>query len=91
MPRRRSSNLSEDDHEIINDLVFKLQVLLPQLNQNQQPSSRVQASSIVLEETCSYIRKLEREVAELSGRLSQLLDSTNQDFDLDYIRTLLQL
>ncbi|KAG8652466.1 hypothetical protein MANES_06G094500v8 [Manihot esculenta] len=78
MPRRRSSGaLTEDD---INELIFKLQALLPQLNQRQ--ASRkicallLQASaSRVLKETCRYIRKLRTEVDGLSERLSQLLDS----------------
>ncbi|CAN0903535.1 Transcription factor PRE6 [Linum grandiflorum] len=82
----RAQNLSEDD--IITDLTFKLQALLPHLNQRQP--SRVQASKI-LKETCSYIRKLEREVNELSERLSTLLDAIDdQDLDVDSIRTLLQ-
>ncbi|OAY47643.1 hypothetical protein MANES_06G094500v8 [Manihot esculenta] len=70
MPRRRSSGaLTEDD---INELIFKLQALLPQLNQRQ--ASRASASR-VLKETCRYIRKLRTEVDGLSERLSQLLDS----------------
>ncbi|CAL1368265.1 unnamed protein product [Linum trigynum] len=88
--RATSSTMSED--EIITDLVLKLQALLPHLNPRQQPS-RAQASK-VLKETCSYIRKLEKEVDDLSGRLSQLLgtiDPNNQDFDLDSIRSLLQI
>ncbi|CAN1179937.1 Transcription factor PRE5 [Linum perenne] len=32
-------------------------------------------ASKILEETCNYIRKLEREVDELSERLSRLLDT----------------
>ncbi|CAL1406317.1 unnamed protein product [Linum trigynum] len=86
----RASTMSED--EIITDLVLKLQALLPQLNPRKP--SKAQASK-VLKETCSYIRKLEKEVDDLSGRLSQLLDTidpNNQDFDLDSIRrSLLQI
>ncbi|CAN0903532.1 Transcription factor PRE5 [Linum grandiflorum] len=90
----RAQNLSEDD--IITDLTFKLQALLPHLNQ-RQPSRRLcvwmqgQEASKILKETCSYIRKLEREVNELSERLSTLLDAIDdQDLDVDSIRTLLQ-
>ncbi|CAI0399408.1 unnamed protein product [Linum tenue] len=89
--RASSSTMSED--EIITDLVLKLQALLPHLNPRQQTSRQAQASK-VLKETCSYIRKLEKEVDDLSGRLSQLLgtiDPNNQDFDLDSIRSLLQI
>ncbi|CAN0903534.1 Transcription factor PRE5 [Linum grandiflorum] len=83
----RAQNLSEDD--IITDLTFKLQALLPHLNQRQP--SRGQEASKILKETCSYIRKLEREVNELSERLSTLLDAIDdQDLDVDSIRTLLQ-
>ncbi|CAI0549280.1 unnamed protein product [Linum tenue] len=81
----RASTMSED--EIITDLVLKLQALLPQLNP-RKPSRQAQASK-VLKETCSHIRKLEKEVDDLSGRLSQLLDTidpNNQHFDLDSIR-----
>ncbi|CAI0399407.1 unnamed protein product [Linum tenue] len=90
--RASSSTMSED--EIITDLVLKLQALLPHLNPRQQTSRMQAQASKVLKETCSYIRKLEKEVDDLSGRLSQLLgtiDPNNQDFDLDSIRSLLQI
>ncbi|CAN1266116.1 Transcription factor PRE5 [Linum perenne] len=50
-------------------------------------------ASKILKETCNYIRKLEREVDELSERLSRLLDtidSSSEELDVDSIRTLLQ-
>ncbi|CAN0903533.1 Transcription factor PRE5 [Linum grandiflorum] len=85
----RAQNLSEDD--IITDLTFKLQALLPHLNQRQPSRMQGQEASKILKETCSYIRKLEREVNELSERLSTLLDAIDdQDLDVDSIRTLLQ-
>jgi len=37
------------------------------------------SASKVLQETCNYIRKLHREVDNLSDRLSQLLDSVDED------------
>ncbi|KAJ9163630.1 hypothetical protein P3X46_023279 [Hevea brasiliensis] len=81
MSSRRSSGATKITEDEINELILKLQALLPQLNQRQ--SSRVSASKI-LKETCSYIRKLQREVDDLSERLSQLLDSmdiTNIDIE----------
>lgn len=51
---------------------------------------QVSASSI-LEETCSYIRRLNKEVDDLSQRLSQLLDSADiTDVDEQLIRRLFQ-
>ncbi|CAI0549339.1 unnamed protein product [Linum tenue] len=93
----RASTMSED--EIITDLVLKLQALLPQLNPRKPSRGNIMLlqaqASKVLKETCSYIRKLEKEVDDLSGRMSQLLDTidpNNQDFDLDSIRrSLLQI
>ncbi|CAN1266121.1 Transcription factor PRE5 [Linum perenne] len=48
-------------------------------------------ASKILKETCNYIRKLEREVDELSERLSRLLDtidSSSEELDrslLNYV------
>ncbi|KAJ9140438.1 hypothetical protein P3X46_031087 [Hevea brasiliensis] len=74
MSSRRSSEASKITEDEINELILKLQALLPQLNQRQ--ASRVSVSKI-LKETCSYIRKLQREVDEVSERLSQLVDSVD--------------
>ncbi|CAL4916582.1 unnamed protein product [Urochloa humidicola] len=70
--RSRSSRASSGgiSDEQISDLVAKLQALLPEarLRSNDRvPSARV------LQETCSYIRSLHREVDDLSDRLSELL------------------
>ncbi|CAF2064817.1 hypothetical protein Bca4012_101911 [Brassica carinata] len=69
---RQSSGISEDQ---INDLIIKLQQLLPELR-NSRRSDKVSASR-VLQETCSYIRNLHREVDDLSERLSELLANTD--------------
>ncbi|KDP31231.1 hypothetical protein JCGZ_11607 [Jatropha curcas] len=67
-----SSEASKITKNEIIDLILKLQALLPHINQRQD--SRVSASKI-LKETCSYIGKLQREVDDLSEKLSQMLDS----------------
>ncbi|XP_031106847.1 transcription factor PRE3-like [Ipomoea triloba] len=65
------SNMSDDQ---INDLVSKLQQVLPELR--NRSSDKVSAAR-VLQETCSYIRSLHREVDGLSDNLSQLLATTD--------------
>ncbi|XP_014752670.1 transcription factor ILI6 isoform X2 [Brachypodium distachyon] len=72
--RSRQSGSSRITDEQISDLVSKLQDLLPEarLRSNDRvPSSRV------LQETCSYIRSLHREVDDLSERLSELLATSD--------------
>ncbi|CAL0325790.1 unnamed protein product [Lupinus luteus] len=68
-----SSNISEDQ---INDLVSKLQQLLPEIRNSQRRSDKV-SSAKILQETCNYIRSLHREVDDLSERLSELLATTD--------------
>ncbi|KAL6641189.1 hypothetical protein ACP70R_019370 [Stipagrostis hirtigluma subsp. patula] len=75
-PRSRAAagGAARISEEQISDLVSKLQALLPEarLRSNDRvPSARV------LQETCSYIRSLHREVDDLSDRLSQLLDTAD--------------
>ncbi|CAK8561620.1 unnamed protein product [Lathyrus oleraceus] len=73
--RRSSSRQSGVSTEIsdaqINDLITKLQQLIPELARR---SNKVSAAK-VLQETCNYIKNLHREVHDLSDRLSQLLDT----------------
>ncbi|KAL7610353.1 transcription factor PRE6 [Lactuca sativa] len=57
------------------DLISKLQRLIP-LDVNHTTTSKVSASK-VLQETCNYIRRLHKEVDDLSERLSELLESTD--------------
>ncbi|XP_010502885.1 PREDICTED: transcription factor PRE5-like [Camelina sativa] len=75
-PRQSSSASSISDDQII-DLVGKLRQFLPEIRERRR-SEKVSASK-VLQETCNYIRKLHREVDNLSDRLSQLLDSVDED------------
>ncbi|XP_073147329.1 transcription factor PRE3-like [Henckelia pumila] len=69
---RHSSGSSRISDDQINELVSKLQQLLPEV---QNPRSRLgkKSASKVLQETCNYIRSLHREVDDLSERLSELL------------------
>ncbi|KAJ4961100.1 hypothetical protein NE237_021010 [Protea cynaroides] len=71
---RQSSGVSRITDDQINDLVSKLQQLLPELRERR--SDKVSASK-VLQETCNYIRNLHREVDDLSERLSELLATTD--------------
>ncbi|KAK9748034.1 hypothetical protein RND81_02G030800 [Saponaria officinalis] len=61
----------------IQDLVSKLQQLLPQLQTT--PSSNKVSATRVLQEACNYIRSLHREVDGLSERLCELLQTTTND------------
>ncbi|KAL5061569.1 hypothetical protein RYX36_023306 [Vicia faba] len=70
--RSRQSGVStEISDDQINDLITKLQQLIPELARR---SNKVSAAK-VLQETCNYIKNLHREVGDLSDRLSQLLDT----------------
>ncbi|XP_027338001.1 transcription factor PRE3-like [Abrus precatorius] len=79
-----SRNITDDQ---INDLVSKLQQLLPEIRDRR--SDKVSASK-VLQETCNYIRSLHREVDDLSERLSELL-ATTDTAQAAIIRNLLML
>ncbi|KAE9601960.1 putative transcription factor bHLH family [Lupinus albus] len=69
-----SSNMITEDQ--INDLVSKLQQLLPEIRHSHSHSDKV-SSAKILQETCNYIRSLHREVDDLSERLSELLANTD--------------
>ncbi|XP_043706713.1 transcription factor PRE6-like [Telopea speciosissima] len=71
---RQSSGSSRITDDQINDLVSKLQQLLPELRERH--SDKVSAAK-VLQETCNYIRNLHREVDDLTERLSELLANTD--------------
>ncbi|KAF8408077.1 hypothetical protein HHK36_007218 [Tetracentron sinense] len=87
--RSRQSGASRITDDQINDLVSKLQQLLPELRNRQSDKvfifmlstiylTTVEVSaSKVLQETCNYIRSLHREVDDLSDRLSELLATTD--------------
>ncbi|CAN8239822.1 unnamed protein product [Cochlearia groenlandica] len=72
---RQSSGTSRISEDQINDLIIKLQQLLPELRATRR-SDKVSAAR-VLQETCNYIRNLHREVDDLSERLSELLANTD--------------
>ncbi|KAK4568271.1 hypothetical protein RGQ29_003881 [Quercus rubra] len=72
--RSRQSGGSRITDDQINDLVSKLQQLLPEIRDRR--SDKVSAAN-VLQETCNYIRNLHREVDDLSERLSELLATTD--------------
>ncbi|CAJ2670302.1 transcription factor PRE6-like isoform X2 [Trifolium pratense] len=83
--QRRDSMFKEKQ---INDLVSRLQLLLPQLNQRN--SSR-QSTSKILQETLNHIRRLQKEVDDLSERLTQLMDSVDiNDSDRRTLENFLQ-
>ncbi|KAK3026011.1 hypothetical protein RJ639_040387 [Escallonia herrerae] len=65
------SSITDDQ---INDLVSKLQQLLPEIHDRR---SKKVSSARVLQETCNYIRNLHKEVDDLSERLSGLLETTD--------------
>ncbi|XP_055828474.1 transcription factor ILI5-like [Solanum dulcamara] len=86
--RRRSNNNSRFTQDEINDLVLKLQSLLP--NSSARCTSTEASSSKILEEICNYIKMLHSEVDDLSEKLSQVLPSVDTN-TADLIHTLLSL
>ncbi|KNA04658.1 hypothetical protein SOVF_197080 [Spinacia oleracea] len=74
--RSRQSGSSRISDDQIIQLVSKLQQLVPEVRQRR--SDKVSASK-VLQETCNYIRNLQREMDDLSDRLSQLLTTVDAD------------
>ncbi|XP_074577133.1 transcription factor ILI3-like [Curcuma longa] len=60
----------------IHELVSSLQALLPE---SRRRSTSRASSSKLLKETCSYIRSLQREVDDLSGRLAELMSTMDSD------------
>ncbi|CAL9132017.1 unnamed protein product [Musa textilis] len=70
---RQSMSSSRIADEQINDLVCKLQAVLPE--SRIRGADRVSAARL-LQETCNYIRSLHRDVDDLSERLSELLNNT---------------
>ncbi|KAK4341691.1 hypothetical protein RND71_040192 [Anisodus tanguticus] len=74
--RQSSSGSSRISDDQIIELVSKLQQFLPEIQTRR--SSKASASK-VLQETCNYIRSLNREVNNLSDRLSQLLSTIDTD------------
>ncbi|GMH21435.1 hypothetical protein Nepgr_023277 [Nepenthes gracilis] len=85
--RSRQSGGSRITDDQINDLVSKLQQVLPELRNRR--SDKVSAAR-VLQETCNYIRNLHKEADDLSDRLSELLETTDgTSAQAEIIRSLL--
>ncbi|XP_052176159.1 transcription factor PRE3-like [Diospyros lotus] len=82
--RQAGARISDDQ---INELVSRLQELLPELRHRRRSADKVSAAK-VLEETCNYIRNLHKEVDGLSDRLSELLE-TSDSAQAAMIRSLL--
>ncbi|KAG1330776.1 transcription factor ILI3 [Cocos nucifera] len=81
----RESRISDEE---INDLISKLQALLPE---SRRPSTSRASASKLLKETCSYIKSLRREVDDLSDRLSDLLATMDSNSpQAEIIRSLLR-
>ncbi|XP_057464810.1 transcription factor ILI4-like isoform X1 [Actinidia eriantha] len=103
--RVRASRTSEDE---LNELIFKLQAVLTEsssrfylyllsttwlLHQAIEGCQYHVSPSKILKETCSYIKRLQREVDDLSERLSQLLasmDTSGSGLDVEILKSLLQ-
>ncbi|CAD5177110.1 transcription factor ILI5-like [Musa acuminata AAA Group] len=83
-----SSRRSRVSEEEINELISKLQSLLPEAR--RRGGGRASAAKL-LKETCNYIRSLNREVDDLSGRLSALMATMdNNSAEAEIIRSLLR-
>ncbi|XP_051133418.1 transcription factor PRE6-like isoform X1 [Andrographis paniculata] len=90
-----SSSVSRITEDEIDDLILKLQHLLPRHSNstscNTRQQKKVSASKIV-KETCKYLKKLHKEVDDLSERVGELLSSGAMEaieFDAEAIRAFL--
>ncbi|CAL9100451.1 HLH [Musa troglodytarum] len=70
--RSRQSSSGRITDQQIDDLMSKLQSLLHEARHGSHDRA---SAAKVLQDTCSYIRSLHREVDDLSERLSELLDA----------------
>ncbi|KAG6471134.1 transcription factor ILI5-like [Zingiber officinale] len=70
----RRSRISEEE---INELISKLQILLPDNYHHRHRGSSRASAATLLKETCNYIKSLHKEVSELSGQLSELMAATD--------------
>ncbi|KAK1266963.1 Transcription factor [Acorus gramineus] len=83
--RGNASRITEDE---INELISRLQSLLPEAR--RRGASRQASASKLLKETCNYIKNLHREVDDLSDRLSGLMASMDMSSaQAEVIRSLL--
>ncbi|GJN08937.1 hypothetical protein PR202_ga26898 [Eleusine coracana subsp. coracana] len=82
----RRGRISDEE---INELISKLQALLPESSRRRN-AIRSPASKL-LKETCSYIKSLHREVDDLSDRLSELMSTMDNDSpQAEIIRSILR-
>ncbi|KAF0921265.1 hypothetical protein E2562_003074 [Oryza meyeriana var. granulata] len=87
MSGRRAGRITDDE---INELISKLQSLLPESSRRRGATGRSPASKL-LKEMCSYIKSLHREVDDLSERLSELMATMDSNSpQADIIRSLLR-
>ncbi|WVZ81886.1 hypothetical protein U9M48_029217 [Paspalum notatum var. saurae] len=83
--RSRATTVSEEE---INELISRLQTLLP--NAGRRGGNQASATKL-LKETCNYIKSLHREVDDLSDRLSDLMATMDQNSPgAEIIRSLLR-
>ncbi|KAM0914011.1 hypothetical protein ACQ4PT_011728 [Festuca glaucescens] len=84
-----SSGRGRITDEEINELISKLQALLPE-SSRRRTASRSSASKL-LKETCGYIKSLHQEVDDLSDRLSELMSTLDDNSpQAEIIRSLLR-
>ncbi|KAL8097973.1 hypothetical protein AgCh_030919 [Apium graveolens] len=84
---RTATNNTNDELDGLASKLLALAALLPHSNSNC--ATRVPALDI-LKETCSYINRLQTEVNDLSEKLSQLLDSMDNNNLLEVLKDFLQ-
>uniref|UniRef100_A0ACD6AFK9 Uncharacterized protein n=1 Tax=Avena sativa TaxID=4498 RepID=A0ACD6AFK9_AVESA len=92
--RRSRGSVSEEE---INELISKLQSLLPNARRrgggssSSSSSSQAASTAKMLKETCSYIKSLHREVDDLSDRLTELMSTMDDNSPAaEIIRSLLR-
>uniref|UniRef100_A0ACD5V986 Uncharacterized protein n=1 Tax=Avena sativa TaxID=4498 RepID=A0ACD5V986_AVESA len=91
--RRSHGSVSEEE---INELISKLQSLLPTARRrgsgsSSSSSSQAASTAKMLKETCSYIKSLHREVDDLSDRLTDLMATMDTNSPAaEIIRSLLR-
>ncbi|ESW10193.1 hypothetical protein PHAVU_009G188800 [Phaseolus vulgaris] len=93
MSGRRNSRTSKFTESGINDLMMRLQALLPKLNQRSDSRVLHTKASVsmmqIIKETCSHISMLQREVKEHGERLAELVNSAyTSDVDEECLRKL---
>ncbi|XP_047955762.1 transcription factor ILI5-like [Salvia hispanica] len=90
MSSRRSARASRFTEDEINHLIFKLHASLQ--HHSNSTCNKKRSAAKILKRTCNYIKKLQREVDDLSDQLSQRLASGDINAaDADIITRLLQL